>query len=75
MKSHSLTVGRWDHISWMTSTGDIILLGGSSAQTWQSTELLSDTASADTQPFSLAYDTQYEQNKLDIIYAVVDNDI
>ena len=60
VESHDLSKGRKDHLSWRTSTGDIILLGGSSAQTWQSTELLSDTASANTQPFPLKYNTRYQ---------------
>ena len=54
-----LSKGRKDHISWGTSTGDIILIGGTSAPTWQSTDLLSHTSSVSSEPFSLAYNTRY----------------
>ena len=60
VESHDLSKGRKDHLSWRTSTGDIILLGGSSARTLKSTELLSHTSSANTQPFPLKYNTRYQ---------------
>ena len=61
VESHTLSLGRKDHLSWRTSTGDIILLGGSSSQTMKSTELLSGTSSANanSEPFSLEYNTRY----------------
>ena len=58
VESHNLSVGRKDHLSWRTSAGDIILIGGSSAQTIKSTELLSGTSSANGVPFSLEYNTR-----------------
>ena len=59
VESHNLTKGRKDHISWETSTGDIILIGGTSATTLQSTELLSHTSSVSSESFSLADKTRY----------------
>ena len=59
VESHNLTKGRKDHISWETSTVDIILIGGTSAPTLQSTELLSHTSSVSSESFSLADKTRY----------------
>ena len=59
VESHNLTKGRKDHISWKTSTGDIILIGGTSAPTLQSTELLSHTSSNSNESFSSADKTRY----------------
>ena len=50
-QSHFLSVGRYDHVSWQSPAG-ILLMGGEWSRT--STELISDT----TDTFSLPYETR-----------------
>ena len=54
-QSHSLSVGRYLHVSWQSPAG-ILLMGGSWSKT--STELLSTTTDTTTSSFSLSYITR-----------------
>ena len=56
--SHQLGVPRWDHVSWDSPSG-IILLGGGIDDTEQTTETLSSNSSTTTPAFQLPYDTLY----------------
>ena len=56
--SHQLGVQRWRHVSWDSPSG-IILLGGGTGDTRQTTETLSRNSSTTTPAFQLPYDTTY----------------
>ena len=57
-QSHSMMVpyGRWDHVSWQSPAGTL-LMGGNGYLSGNTTELLSTTADTTTASFSLPYDT------------------
>ena len=52
--SHQLGVPRWNHVSWDSPSG-IILLGGWGTEAWQTTETLSPNSSTTTPSFQLPY--------------------
>ena len=62
-RSHTLAVGRHNHVSWASYPGGVLLLGGfnrwiNNSDAERSTELLSPTSSTTTPQFRLAYDAQ-----------------
>ena len=54
--THSLRVGRWDHLGWGTEGGDILLIGGSDIAAKNSTETLSASSSAIAMSWTIDYD-------------------
>ena len=56
-QSHSLSRARYDHVSWQSPAG-ILLMGGDWSTDYTSTELLSTTTDTTTSSFSLPYETE-----------------
>ena len=54
-KSHSLTELRWNHVSWQSTAGTLLMGGGWGSNSRQSSELISTTTNASTPGFSLPY--------------------
>ena len=62
LPSHTLQVQRWNHLSWETE-GGILLLGGWDSGAGRTTELLSPTSSTTTEKFVLPYETRYGRRR------------
>ena len=56
--SHQLGVMRYEHVSWDSPSG-IIIIGGSSADAAHTTETLSTNSSTTSPSFQLPYNTKY----------------
>ena len=57
LPSHTLQLQRWNHLSWETE-GGILLLGGWDSGAGRTTELLSPASSTTTIKFALPYETR-----------------
>ena len=57
LPSHTLQVQRWNHLSWETE-GGILLLGGWDSGAGRTTELLSPASSTTSEKFVLPYETR-----------------
>ena len=51
--SHHLNLERWSHTSWTTSSGDVLLVGGSGE--YQSTELVKADGTTEVGTLNLKY--------------------